>query len=367
MLGIFYIDWSERLLAVREWLSDTVFQINNPENWGKQTGFLNFLLNPAVNPRTINTIETRNANSGTFRTVQIRYTGHDGDQNMIETDASANCNAVAQKRDSIQNVNPDLYCEAKFTLDELYVLENAENGDTLEKRMQRELTNAMRKMRECIDKNLLTQAAANLGANPAGGVGAGQYIDTAMLISADGKIDDRNWDKIHNDMEDNFQKGPYSIVGLGNARKYFNRLNVGGLNDNGVDYKEVLALYGMAFYKDHFTADVLGGANRVLVFAPGLTQFYQYNLYKGPFAEVFDQEWIRTTIQDPVYPAITYDYIISFDRGCTTGDSTGHLGSFTHRIFTYYDLYIVPEAAWGDTYGDLNDFNGIVGYNVTES
>jgi len=34
---------------------------------------------------------------------------------------------------------------------------------------------------------------------------------------------------------------------------------------------------------------------------------------------------------------------------------------------TYFDLWTTPEDAFGDVYGALNDFNGIVGYSFNES
>ena len=51
-LGVFYIDWIERVQATRIWLKDAVSK-NDPQLWSKLTGYLSFLFNPATNPRTI--------------------------------------------------------------------------------------------------------------------------------------------------------------------------------------------------------------------------------------------------------------------------------------------------------------------------
>ena len=365
VLGVFYVDWAEKLLAATQWLDDSVMQ-NDPGNWSKKIGFLDFLLNTAVNPRTINTQFLKDANDDLYRGVRIRYIGHDGDENVITSDAAASCTAVAQKRDAVETVEPSLYCEVKFTLTEGYVRDNKENGFGLQQRINREMQNSMRKLRECIDLGLYTKAGTLIGANPAAGVGAGGWTTLQQLYTADGTIDARGFDTIKNQMEDNFQNGPFSIVGLGLAREYFNRLDVGNVMSGGIDYRDVMSQFGMAFYKDHFTTTALGAADRVIVASPGLSQFYQYNLYAGnDFSKdvAIKDLLVRTTIQDPIYP-IRYDLIIDWDKNCTNGN--GHNGAWTFRLFTFYDLWTIPEKAFGDTYGELNDFNGLCGYLITE-
>jgi len=363
-LGVFYTDWAEKLTAARSWMSENVF-LNDPQNWTKKIGLLDFLLNTALNPRTINVYQLTNSQANDYRTLQIRYTGHDCLENLIEDDSLSSCNAVDQRRDTLQTVEPTLFSEAKFTIHENYMLENKDNPMTLQMRINNEIANATRKLRESIDSQLFTAAGTAMGANPAAGTGAGNYTNLALVSATDGTIDARYFDVIRNHMEDNFMNGPFAMVGLGEARRYFNRLEVGSVfSDGGIDFTEVMGQFGMAFFKDHYTTASLGGANRVLVFTPGLTQFYQYVLYAGADLQYEDKEFIRTTFPDPVYPMIQYDYIIQFDDGCDTGNR-GRFGTWTHRLFTYFDLYTIPEAAFGDTYCDLNDFNGIVGYNIT--
>ena len=120
--------------------------------------------------------------------------------------------------------------------------------------------------------------------------------------------------------------------------------------------------FGMALFKDHATTAALGAADRVLAIYPGLTQFFQYNLYNGDFAvEVGGNYLLKGTMPDPVFP-IQWDYIVKYDDGCSTGN--GHQGSYTFRFHAHFGVWIIPELAWGDTYCDLNDFNGIVGYNI---
>lgn len=366
-LGVFYTDWTERIQATRQWMDETTF-INDPQNWSKKIGLLDFLLNTQLNPRTIDVFQRRNSEMNDYRTLEIRYTGHDGTSNLIEDDSSSSCNSVSQRRDTLQTVEPDLFAEAKFSIHEDWMLQNKDNPMTLQMRINRELANATRKLRESVDSQLLTAAGTAVGANPAAGTGAGNYTTLSLVSGTDGTVDARYFDVITNHMEDNYMNGPFSIVGLGEYRRYFNRLVVGSVfSDGGIDFTEVMSTFGMGFFKDHFTTASLGGANRVLVFTPGLSQFYQYTMYAGVDLQHRDEgDFIRTTFSDPIYPMINYDYIIQYDNGCDGGHK-GRMGVWTHRLFTYFDLYTVPEEAFGDTYGDLNDFNGIVGYNITEA
>jgi hypothetical protein len=359
-LGVFYINWAEAILQTRMWLQDVMGQSNDPKNWTKLTGFLDYLFNPAVNPRTIGVEYQSQSNQDLYRGVSIRYTPHDGTSNLITNDALATCTAVSQRRDTVGSYNTTLYAEAKFTIQEAYVLQNKENGFGLQQRLNMEIQNAMRKVRESIDSQLFAKAATVMGANPAAPTGAGSYFPLTLLSSSTGQVDGRFWDYFKNHQEDNHSTGPLSVIGLGNMRGYANRLATGGLASTGIDYKEVLAQFGMLFFKDSATTSALGNANRVLACYPGAAQFYQYNLFRGEY-KVNLETLIKDTMQDPIYP-ITYDFSLKYDDGCTGGN--GQLGAWTGRIFTYFDLFYVDEKAYGDTYSELNDFNGILGYLI---
>ena len=370
VLGALFIGWAEALQDVRLWL-DEMSQPNDPRNYSRLIGTLNWLLSGA-NHKTIQTEYRRQSMGSEFRQVDVRYTGHKCEENLVTDDTAATCDAVAQRRDAIQTVSPTLYAEDKFTLTEQYMRENKENGRGIMERFRLNIRDSMRICRESMDSQIFAKLGAGVGANPAGGIGAGNYKDIEMIIGSSGKIDDRNWDVIKNEQEDNYQIGELGILGLGNARRYMNRLAVGNANDNGVDYREVLSEFGMALFKDHYTTTALGGANRVLAISPGLCQFYNYNLFDGDFE--IDEGWkkgpgispVRTTLPDPILP-INWDIQIRYNDGCSTGLSNGHHGAYTVRIWSWFDVLLVNEMAWGDTYCGLNDFNGIVGYNITES
>ena len=142
-----------------------------------------------------------------------------------------------------------------------------------------------------------------------------------------------------------------------------NRLAVGNANDAGIDYRLVADEFGMALFKDSHTTAALGAANRVLAFYPGSVQYFDYNLFNGDFALNFG-DLIKGTMPDPIYP-ISYDYTLKYDDNCSTGN--GLQGAWIGRVIANFDLWTIPEDAWGDVYGELNDFNAIVGYNITES
>jgi hypothetical protein len=355
----FIIDWAERLQYTRQWMDDQG-QLNNPRNYSKYTGCMNYMFSPS-NPKTIHTEMVRQAENSEYRGVVIRYTPHDCDD--VETDQTlTTCNATDINRDSLQTVEPNLFCEAKFTLTEAYVRQNKENGVGLQQRINREMQAAMRKLRESMDLQILTTLGNNVGANPAAPAGAGTYTNLPLISATDGSLDALNFDVIKIHQEDNYMVGEAGIIGLGEARRYMNRLAVGNVNDMGIDYREVMSQFGMAFFKDHATNAALGAADRILVIYPGLIQFYQYNLYKGDFViEVSSPYFAKGTMRDPIFP-IQWDFMVKYDDGCSTGN--GHQGSYTFRLHSHFGIFIPTELMFGDVYCDLNDFNGIVGYNV---
>ena len=338
--------------------------INDPLNYTKLTGTLDFLLNPSLNPRTIDVIQNENANAGQYRSVEIRYQPHWGTEDTVTTDSSVTCTKNNQRRESINNYDVDLFVHTKFTLEEDYVRQNTENGDSSELRLDRGFKSAMRINRESMSSQLLAKMAALMGANPAQGAGAGAYT-ALQVINSNGGADVNNFDAMVNDMEDNFMSGPLAVLGLGNARKWFNRLAVGNLNTNaGVDIREVAAQFGGLLFKDQAAASVLGDADNVLTVYPGLTQFYGYNLYKDGFVKESPDNLIKGTMPDPIYN-FDWDFKISYDSNCDSGN--GLQGAWVVEVFKYFDLFTVPEDAFGDAYGELNEFNGIVGYNLTSA
>ena len=366
VLGVFPVDWVEKLQAARLWLEDANAQFSDPANFKRQTGMLNYLMSD-LNPKIINAVMSASANDGTYNPVDIRYIPHEGTTNLITSAASGNCNRVAQRRDKIQTIEPTLYAEHKFTIDEDYVRQNAENGFKLQQRLNKQIGSSMRIVRESISAQLLAKEAGLFGSNPAQGVGAGNYTPVTMTIAATGKIDDNFFDSIKNDQEDNFQGGAeIGVIGKANARKYMNRLAVGNANDAGIDYKEVANEFGMLLFKDDDAASALSGANNALVIYPGNTQFFQYNLYRGDdFIQDFGDR-IKGTLPDPIFgERLMYDYILEYDKNCTTGN--GLQGAWIGRILTYFDIWNVNEDAYGDVYSDINDFNGVLGYTFNES
>lgn len=358
----FIIGWTEKLQAARTMLMDVKRQVNNPRNYAKKIGLLDFYMRDA--DTGIKSIMRETSDASQYRPVEIRYTPYDADRNIVESDASANCDKVAINRDKIQTVQPTLFAHKTFTIEENYVRENTENGDSLAARLEREFQSAMLGLRENIDSQLLAKAAGLFGSNPAAGTGAGSYYNIQLLLN-NGTVDPDNFDVITNHRQDNYMNGRVAIVGLGNARKYMNRLTVGSPADGGYDVNDIMSSFGMALYLDHNTTTALGAADRVLAIYEGLSQVFTYNLNRGVFDMQVTETHIKGTMPDPVIPGLVYDYILKYDDNCSTGN--GLQGAWVGRVFSYFDLWTVPEDAFGDTYGNLNDFNGIVGYNITQA
>jgi hypothetical protein len=360
----FYQSWVERLQATRTNLSSNV-QINSPENYSKLTGTLDFLLNPSLNPRTIDVIQNQNSQAGTYRSVEVRYQPHWGTEDLITNDANFVCTKGSQRRDYISTHDVTLVAGVPFTLEEDYIRQNSDAGDSQQARLDRGFKNAMRVARESMSAQLLAKMAANLGSNPAQSAGAGSYTSVQM-INSDGGADVNNFDIFLNDAQDNFMSGPVAIIGQGgNSRKYFNRLAVGNLNTNaGVNIQDVAQQFGGIYFQDQSATVGLAGANKVIAAYPGLTQFYGYNLYKGVFSKNSPDNLIKGTMPDPIY-GFDWDFKISYDDGCDSGN--GLQGAWVVTVFKYFDLFTVPSDAFGDTYGELNDFNGLVGYTLTSA
>lgn len=358
----FAVNWAEKLLSVRSMFADNVL-INDPENYSKYTGALNYLMSP-LNPRTIQTEMQASANASQYRPVQIRYNPHWGDDELVTTDSSATCDSNDVKRDKIETVEPTLYAEYKFTIDEDYVRQNSENGDSLERRLQRGFMKSMRVLRESMNNQIVAKLATKIGSNPAAAVSAGAY-KTVEILNADGSVSVDTFDEVKNDQEDNFMTGTPAIIGMGNARKVFNRLAVGNLNTSaGIDFQQVSDQFGALLFKDHFTEANLGAADRALVMYPGLSQFFNYNLFKGDFAIQTSDFRIKGTMPDPIFP-FEYDYIMKYDDQCSTGN--GIQGAWVVRILCYFDVWTTPSDVYGEAYSDLNDFTGVLGYNFTQA
>ena len=345
-----------------EYENGVITGVNDPYSYQKLTGMLSYLFGQQNTERSIIQTEMiREASNSKFKKLKLRYLPHDGENNVSETVNV--CNAVAMNREEIEIIEPTLEVQAKFSIDEDIIQQGT--LEDLQSRLTKEFANATRKLRERIDLNIFSAAATNAGTNPAKNAAAGTYT-SLELLKADGTVSSDVFDTIKNDHEDNFMVGDMGVVGLGNMRKYINRLAVGADNDGGVQVGEIMSEFGQMLYKDQQTTAALGGANRVLAFTPGLQSFYNYSFYLGQDFR-FNTTGFRatSTITDPVYP-IVYDYVAKYDDGCGSGGS-GKTGVWTFTVFTHYDLWTVNPDAFGDVYGDLAGFNGIVGYDITQA
>ena len=358
----FIIDWAEKLQAARLMMEDATRQVNDPRNYSKKIGFLDYYMRDAQS--SINTKMLENSGNSQYRPVELRYTPYDADKNIVTSDASATCDKVAINRDAIDVVQPTLFAHKTFTIEENYVRENSENGDSLALRLEREFKSAMLGLREDMNGQLFAKAAGTFGSNPAAGTAAGAYKALQLLL-ANGTVDPDTFDTIKNEQQDNYMTGRIALIGLGNARKYMNRLLVGSGADGGYDVNEIFNQFGMALYPDHQTTASLGGADRVLAVYEGLSQVFTYNLNRGIFDMQVTATHIKGTMPDPVLPGLTWDYILKYDDNCSTGN--GLQGAWVGRVFSYFDYWNMPSAAFGDSYGSLAEFNGVVGYNLTQA
>jgi len=353
---------TEALQAVQKMMGDVV-TVNDPGNYKKLIGTLEWLFSP-FNGSTINIQQGQSALNGKYRPCEIRFTPQKGTGDLVTSDALANCNKVTHRREQIQTLNPALFVHDKFSIDEELVRE----GTPLELQavLTREIRDAQRICREDADRQLLAAYNTAIGSNPGSGVGVGQNTSLQLLLS-DGTVDPATFDDILIHKEDNFMVGVPGVIGLGNMRKYNNLLAVGNVRDSGVDIREIANNFGLIHFKDQNTLSALGDIDDVIVSYPGLSQFFQYNFYRNSdFALETPDSSKKSTIPDAVFgSALMWDFIFKYDDECST--TNGIQGSYTGRIFTYFDLWTPPQAAFGEPYADLGDFTGTVGYNITKA
>jgi len=363
----FIVDYAEGLQEIRTRLSDNTL-INDPTNYSKLTGTIDFLLNPALNSSEIQTKMMESSEKSQYRPVQVKYQPQWGDEDLLTDDASVVCDPNNQRRWEIDTYNADLFAYNKFTLEENYLRQVLEDGESIRgSALEQGILKSMRICRESISSQLLAGLVSNIGTNPAQNAAAGAYTDVQMLNS-DGGADVVNFDFIVNDLEENFMKGPVAIIGQGgnsNSNKYFNRLAVGNLNTNaGVDVAEIANQFGMLYFKDQSVTANLGAADRVLAVYPGLSQMYGYNLYRGDTVIQSTDHVLHMTMPDPIYP-ILWDVKVKYDENCSTGN--GLEGKWVVHVFKYFGLFTTPTAAFGGVYDDLAGFNGVLGYNITSA
>ena len=346
--------------------NNTLGGVNDPTNYSKQTGALNYLLSPQ-NSNAISASFEQTSTGSKYRDVKVRYLPKKGDNEVIESDASGNCNKAPARREIVQTLTPSLYFEDKFTIEE----DLMRNGtlEMITARLQREIQDSTRNGRENLSKQLLSGYASVLGSNPAAGTAAGAYTSLQLLL-ADGSVDPATFDTIMNHQMDNYMSGPVNVIGIGKFRNYKNLLSVGGPKDNGVDVRGIEVGFNTQFFIDHATEESLSNIDRIIVPYAGLSQFYQYNNFLGSdFAvSIADTGSVeKRTINDPIWGnRLKWDFIFKYDDNCDNGN--GINGAWVGRILTYFDLWTPPEEAFGEGYSmNLNDFTGVVGYEITQA
>ena len=351
---------TEALKASEMMMSDAV-GVNDPANYEKDLGFIQYLFS-AGNKKTITTELGKAGNKGKYRPVEVRYTPKKGQGELSESETGYSCAKGTTRREIIETLNPTLFVRDGFTIDEAIVREGTQMS--FNERIAKELKDAMLVCRESIDKQLFAAAITGIGANPAQGVGKDAYT-TVQMLNSDGTLSANTFDTIVNDAQDNMMTSP-AIIGSNNMRKVVNRLNVGDTAAGGINYGGVQTSFGVDFYNDAWTTTNFGSANnnRVLACYPGLQQFYSYNFYQ---AGGYDKETTmqKAVIADPIYPGIKYDVSLKWDDGCSGDDPQGYI---VGNVFLYFDLWLAPEGAFGDGYStNLNDFSGVVGYDITQA
>jgi len=352
---------TEALQAMQSNITENV-GINDPTNYSRRLGLSDYLFSPA-NPRTITTSFGQASRDGKYKPVEIRTLAKKSQADLINEASDYSCARVTTRRELITTLNPTLIAGDRFGVDEAIIREGTQQE--INARIAKEVKDAMLNGREEMDRALFSAANGLVGANPANGSQKDEFFDVEML-NADGTLDSDVFDRIANDQVDNFQLGDVALIGNFNIRKVVNRLAVGSTTDGGVNFGDVNTQFGMNLFIDDWTNTIhtTANQNRVLAFSPGLAQPYFYNFYNAGIKENTPGLSIKTTVPDSVYP-FSWDLHLKWDDGCDTNNPQSFL---VGNLFVYFDLFAVDEAAFGDGYTDnLNDYNGITGYNITQA
>ena len=125
----FIVDYAEGLKEIRTSLADNTL-INDPTNYSKLTGTVDFLLNPSLNSGEIETQMLASSNAGKYRPVEVKYLPY-SDDDATTDDSGVSCDAGSQERYSISTYNADKFVYRKFTLDVNYLTQVLESGESI--------------------------------------------------------------------------------------------------------------------------------------------------------------------------------------------------------------------------------------------
>ena len=342
----------------------TAITLDNPLTLESKTGMLDML---TTQPKTIDIVMRDNSNNTQYRPVEITswdatYT----DAGIVQDVTSLTCSPGTTKGKQTKTYEPTLETGFKVTIGVPEMRQYCDKGNWADF-VNQHILPRMRDARKDVDAQLLAKAVANVGANPGAETAAGAWKDVELL-KADGAIDSDSWQDMLNFTEDSQMNNGLKIVGLGKYRRFINQLGVGCCNDAGVDIAEVRAqLEGFEFYKDHnATTTIMSDADRIVGFAPGWVQFYQYNMNGGMNSGVMPNGDILGTMPDSKYPMMKWDYILKYVSGCDGNNTTPFEGDYVWVFGMNYDLFIPPTEIW-NIYDPLVDMNGIFGYRVTQA
>ena len=138
-------------LKESELMMSDVVGVNDPANYEKDLGFLQYLFSEG-NKKTINTTLGNSANQGKYRPVEIRYTPKKGQGDLSEAVTGYSCTKGTTRREIIETKNPALFAIDQFTIDEQITREGTQLS--FNERVAKEIKDSMLNLRENIDKQL---------------------------------------------------------------------------------------------------------------------------------------------------------------------------------------------------------------------
>lgn len=177
----------------------------------------------------------------------------------------------------------------------------------------------LRAMREQLNDQIFALIAADAGPklrHDGSTAAAGAYTDVTLLKT----INDQSHPLLGNFQEyvlQDYQKMKFNglpvLIGAGNLQTFMNLADLSCCNSSNISYESAIAKAGAAIYKDWNAGSTLGGANRFLMTAFGVSHLLWFNKNLGMGKP--NNDLVRhITIPDPVYPRLSWDLDFKWDE-----------------------------------------------------
>lgn len=229
-----------------------------------------------------------------------------------------------------------------------------------------------RAMREALNDAIGAKVAADAGPklrHDGSTVAAGAYTDVELLKT----INDQSHPLFGNYQEfllQDFEKMKFNglpvLIGAGNLQTFLNLSKMACCNSSNISYESAIAAAGAAIYKDWNAGSILGGGNRFLMTAFGISHLLWFNKNVSAMGKPNNDLVRHITVPDPVYPNLKWDLDFKWDE-CDEVWVMQYSASWDVFNVFQADSFSTDSGATSPSCDDeLLGVTGIWGYNATK-